>query len=355
MVPQAAMAARDDAPQAAVAAQVAAQDGGPEAAVAASEEDLNNTQVTQPWKLNNAALKYFRDTNENPPGYPTRTSVQLTDTDPHPVGVLQRTTGEEYWFRPDETTPWSLRQMLAALTDDGKERVLGPKPRLGVASIVCKPVEGSYDHKRQAAAIKQGQPFDREAPTPVWDFFLTRTDGSVVRFHVSRGSKKVESADLSHPLTLSVPPKNGKGKSDGKGTYRSLKSGNYTARATQPRDLHVDIVRDAAEAAQGYAAGGGGADAVGVRVVDVTHANHGGGGSGGDPPHANHGGGGSSGDAAPTSPANLDGAQAPTSPANKTNDKQAAGLAPSDKTQEVVTVGGVLTMAVQPNDTDHHG
>ena len=80
--------------QAAVAAG-----GGAGAAVAATREDLDALPVTQPFKLNNTALKWLRDTSENPPGFPTTRCVDITDADPLDIGVLDRTTGMAYTFR----------------------------------------------------------------------------------------------------------------------------------------------------------------------------------------------------------------------------------------------------------------
>ena len=174
-----AVAAHDDGPQAAVAAQVAAQDDGPEAA--ASVKALNEIKVTQPFKLNNVALKWIRDSHENPGGYPTTTIVELTDTDPFLIGVIEKTSGMDYSFKQGETTPWSWRQILAGMSAAAKMIVLGSNPRLGVVRIWCAPVVGSYDHKRWHAALHIGRPFDEAAPVPVWDFFITRTDGSIVR------------------------------------------------------------------------------------------------------------------------------------------------------------------------------
>ena len=90
---QAAVAAGGGA-QAAVAAG-----GGAGAAVAATREDLDALPVTQPFKLNNTALKWLRDTSENPPGFPTTRCVDITDADPLDIGVLDRTTGMAYTFR----------------------------------------------------------------------------------------------------------------------------------------------------------------------------------------------------------------------------------------------------------------
>eukprot|EP00959_Pyramimonas_sp_CCMP1952_P083216 1739094-Pyramimonas_sp.AAC.1 len=45
---------------------------GAQAAAAATRADLGALRVTQLFKTNNIALKYIRDSHENPPGFPTQ-------------------------------------------------------------------------------------------------------------------------------------------------------------------------------------------------------------------------------------------------------------------------------------------
>ena len=207
--------------QAAVAAG-----GGAQAAVAATREDLDALPVTQPFNRNNTSLKWIRDTSENPPGFPTTNQVDITDSDPMDIGVLDRTSGMAYSFRVGETQPWSWRQMLAVFKKDVKDRVLGSDPSVGVTRITCETIDG-YDHKRWHAARSIGRPFAEGAPVPLWDFHVYRTDGVVTRFHTSLTTNKVEVATLDSGLVLPGPPRAGKGKSDGKGTYRAITTGNY--------------------------------------------------------------------------------------------------------------------------------
>ena len=141
-------------------------------------------------------------------------------------------------FKNGETEPWSWRQMLAALSPPVKNLVLGSNPSLGVVRITCEPVPGSYDHKRSHAARHLGRPYGPEAVVPVWDFFVTRTDGSTVRFHTNYRNNKVEVAKVSGGRAteeLPKPPRKGPGKSDGPGTYRRQTQGNYDeiARSSQ--------------------------------------------------------------------------------------------------------------------------
>ena len=201
-----------------------------DAAVAVTRADLDSMAVTQPFKLNNIALKWLRDSNENPPGCPRVTRVDITDQHPLDIGVIERTTGMAYSFKDGETQPWSWRQMLSAMKREAKDRIVSHGN--GVRWITCEPVDGSYDHKRWHAARQLGTPFPDDAHVPVWDFHVYRTDGVVVRFHTSLTNHKVEVAIVPGPCAppgLPTPPAAGKGMSDGPGTYRRKTAGNYDA------------------------------------------------------------------------------------------------------------------------------
>ena len=224
------------------------------AAVAASAQDLAGVQITQSFKLNNVALKWIRDSHEDPPGHPTTDCVDLTGSDPYEIGVIERHGGMEYQFVAGRTQPWSWRQMLAAMSAQAKELLLGSNPTLGVVRITCEPVTGSYDHKRWHAALAANRPYDNEAAVPVWDFFLTRSDGTTVRFHTNLTNNKVEVARVrraqeNHPevarvdkalenVHLPTAPLRGKGKSDGKGTYKRKTSGNYDTSVRSSQTHH---------------------------------------------------------------------------------------------------------------------
>lgn len=196
-------------------------------AVAASPHDLENMRVTQPFKLNNVALKWIRDTHEDPPGNPTTDRVDLTSSDPLQIGVIVRSGGMDYAFHATETTPWSWRQMLAAMSPAAKSLILGANS-LSVVRVTCEPVIGSYDHKRWHAARHLGRPYSEDASVPVWDFFVTRSDGTTVRFHTNYSNNKVSVASVHEPPEWAQPPKKGKGMSDGPGTYKRVTFPNYT-------------------------------------------------------------------------------------------------------------------------------
>ena len=87
-------------------------------------------------------------------------------------------------------------------------------------------------------------------------FFLTRTDGTIVRFHTNFSNNKVELAKVSATQELPKPPEKGKGKSDGRGTYRRKTAGNYDTILRSPQGTNTG------GAAASAVAGGGDASAV---------------------------------------------------------------------------------------------
>ena len=85
---------------------------------------------------------------------------------------------------------------------------------------------------------------------------MTRTDGTMCRFHPALKNNKVEFAAVELPIQppCNPPPAKGKGKSDGRGTYRRKTAANYDGTARNPQNNH----------------GGGG-------ETSSSHDNHGGG------------------------------------------------------------------------------
>ena len=123
-------------------------------------DSFEDMVITQSWKLSNTALKYIRDTHENPPGYPRVPFVDITHKDPLPIGVLLRTTGMGYAFQENATQPWSWRQMVAGWGEEAREKICG----CGVEAICCMPLRGSFDKKRIHAAKTLQKPYDPDAP-----------------------------------------------------------------------------------------------------------------------------------------------------------------------------------------------
>ena len=132
---------------------------------------------TQPFKMNNTALKSIRESNEIPFGCPVIAGVDLFPYESYQILSLQRGADEAYWLVPPLQW-WSWKKMLNGMTEETLERIVGD----GIIGITCQPIPNTSDGKRLRAARKQNVEFPEAAPVPVWDFVVCRGDGSRVRF-----------------------------------------------------------------------------------------------------------------------------------------------------------------------------
>ena len=207
-------------------AAVAANNDGSATAVAFSPQDLKKTQVNQPFRRNNAALKFLRDTNENRYAKPITDCVDLTYMDSIEIGVIEHDKkGQNYWFTK-ERQQWSWRQMLAGMRRDDQARVLGD-PRNGVRRIWLAPIPASYDHNRATLWESKGWEFSGDVDEfLVWDFFVEREDGITRRFHPAWTTTKVSVSDGNVP-PKGTPPPNGKGKKYKRGTHQRILRDNH--------------------------------------------------------------------------------------------------------------------------------
>ena len=182
---------------------------------------------TQPWQLDNTALKGIRFQGESPPGTQSdRSGVDLTHSDPYYVLTIKRDRGPAFEM-VEPRLEWSWKKMLNRLDDATLERVIGP----GVTSIFCKPIgkpgASSYDHKRDHHANHGGVPFEdvngAPADCPVWDFVIHRGDGEAIRLHPNQKNRKVTIENMNAPIiTAADAPDAGRGLSDGRGTFRRM-------------------------------------------------------------------------------------------------------------------------------------
>ena len=171
---------------------------------------------TQRNDLNNVALKWLRDTNENPPGVPTVEYVDITDQPMIDIGMIVRSKGPLYAFDPIQRQPWSWLAMIKGYRAEVQARIVGN----GLVSIRCMPIPDTYDHKRCKAMEDAKTPY-RLPNVQVWDFVVEQSNGTQVRFHPNlKGGKVTISSMAQQPEA--THPDNGLGKSDGRGTFRSM-------------------------------------------------------------------------------------------------------------------------------------
>ena len=183
--------------------------------------------------LSNVALKWLRDTHEDPPGHPNVEEVDLTDQRIIQIGQIIRNKGPLYRFHATNTQPWSWLLMIKGFGPDVQTRIVGN----GLVSIKLMPIPNTYDHKRAKAQADNRTPYEVDN-VPIWDFVVLRRDGTQVRFHPNLKGGKVTIVGMEDvPLSI-AHPKAGPGLSDGPGTFRAMVNraypGGQTVRAHPP-------------------------------------------------------------------------------------------------------------------------
>ena len=155
-------------------------------------EEIRSTSGQQKKQLNNQALKSIRDTNEVSIGVPFNwRGVELIHKHTFEVMSLEHGKGEAYrLFEPK--VPWSWKMMLNGMDDETLGTLAG---ETGIASITCQPIPNTDDGKRVKASRKQGVEMDVLGRVPIWDFVVTRSDGTRVRFHPKPTNRDISITD----------------------------------------------------------------------------------------------------------------------------------------------------------------
>ena len=148
----------------------------------------------QDWVLNNAALKSIRDSHEMPIGSPWAEGIDLWPYDEYNIHTLVKGEEEAYEL-VDPELPWSWKKMLNAMEDRTLRHIVG----VGVVGIVCMPLLDSVDGRRLHAWRKQKVTVPRGAPVPIWDFVVSRGDGSRITFHPNLTKETVSYKHLTLP------------------------------------------------------------------------------------------------------------------------------------------------------------
>ena len=185
---------------------------------------LSRKDFLHEWPTHNGALKYFRDTHERADDPFMSEPVLFSNIEPAMIAEVVHAKGTSYSFNTDNMLEWRWQDMVAQLVDEDVRLVVEGRDGRGrgLVSCECAPRGNSYDHKRQAAMRAAGT---KDVPKlPIWDFVLRRADGTGVRLHPQWTCKGVETSELEGPASPTEPPKNGLGKSDGRGTFRKYVS-----------------------------------------------------------------------------------------------------------------------------------
>ena len=222
-------------------AAVALEDAAPAAIAAGAQPDpqvfdLNYFRSFRPftstYKQHNAALKFFRGQQELQDDPMQSPCLQFHVSTPTAVAAIKHASKGMTWEFSDERTEWSWHEMIAQLDEASMEEVVnGPAFRsrgLVGCSFAIRP--GSYDHKRSHMLRQSGATIQHKLP--YWDFVVHREDGSGIRLHPSWTKTFVET--LEEPVhaealaVVTVPPRRGLGRSDGRGTYKKYKNIEWT-------------------------------------------------------------------------------------------------------------------------------
>ena len=175
---------------------------------------------TDSYKQNNAALKWLRQEQEQ-----RDSDLRLSNTEFTAVAAIVKGKGMDYDFDLTKVQYWSWLEMVAQLDDESMAYVVnGPDNRSrGLVACWVSSRPHSYDHKRHHQ-LKEARNPKKDAQLRVWDFFITRDDGSSIRLHPQWSTTKVETfAGGGHDEEVE-PPVHGLGESDGRGTYKWFKS-----------------------------------------------------------------------------------------------------------------------------------
>ena len=158
------------------------------------------------YQQHNAALKWFRHRLENSANPDDDTRLLFSNTEPTPAAGIVKGAGMEYDFDENRSHGWSWFEMVAQLDAESMAFVVN-----GADGRSCGPVScsfavrpNSYDHKRHHQLRLAGTP--KKDKRRVWDFVLTRGDGSAVRLHPQWSKTAVESyAAEGHAEEVEIP------------------------------------------------------------------------------------------------------------------------------------------------------
>ena len=199
--------------------------------------DLAHFQSCPSWvdtyRQHNAALKWFRQEFESAVAGQSMVLPNSCE-----IPAIVKGQGMDWDFNPAVLVKWSWHEMVAQLDAESMRVVVeGDAGRSG-GLIRCEllPRPGfRYDHKRHHQ-LKDAGRAERNTQLRVWDFVLTRDDGSGLRLHPQWSSTKVETYAVEGGEGLQVP-RAGLGESDGPGTYRRYKE------AGNQRSLRFDATK----------------------------------------------------------------------------------------------------------------
>ena len=195
------------------------------------------------YQKHNVALKWHRDVAERG----KETHVFFNNKTGDPVGVFKKGAKTAWsWASDEATVPWSWQGMVAQLEDGSIRKLLqGLDSNASLGKITGCGLEQCemYDSARHRAAVQEQKDEVKEANDQrrrpavipngpkgggkwcVWNFVIYLADGKKIHMHPSYRTTWVQCFAGDAPTDPEIP-RNGLGRSDGKGTYSHFKKKN---------------------------------------------------------------------------------------------------------------------------------
>ena len=228
--------------QAAVGQPAVVGPDGAEIPIVILNAEVLGYKTQQGYKRSNEMLKFVRDDIREKfiPRVPCVEAVELT----HALirgrgGVSIPKIGKvhdggdngmgytwSYW-EYNVVVPWAILKMLP---EKHLRSILGDGAHL--CRMTIEPVLNTYDIKRRNMRVKcdRHDPFPANVPVWVWGFHVLMSNGRVWRFHPDYSARKASVLEVMQGQYFPRAPAAGLNKSDGPGTYKHYKNGNYRNR-----------------------------------------------------------------------------------------------------------------------------
>jgi hypothetical protein len=205
----------------------------------------------QPWTRNNQALKWFRWRDERPAGVPLTGVIRIDLSQTWvTIGAIEHDPSNELFHFDSPAVAghvqeWSWKQFLVALRPADFRETVGP----GIVGLAAFATLGSYDHHRHHAEKKHGQwHFPAGVRAPIWDFKVTRADGSECLLHPRWRGNKVDVATYTPEEAQAradlLPPRMELGGTEGPGTFRRYAGYAHPDEMSAQYVEGIDLVRD---------------------------------------------------------------------------------------------------------------
>ena len=209
-------------------------------------------QPKQAWTRNNEALKWFRWRDEKPAGVPSTGIIRIDLSEPFVmIGVVDHEPKcERFSFTSPAVAgreqPWSWKQFLLGLKSGDFQAAVGS----GIVGLAAFATPNSYDHNRHHAQKKHGfEEIPDGVRAPIWDFKITRSDGSEVLLHPRWRGNQVGLAPFTDEVAAARadvhPPKLVLGGTEGPGTFQRYLAEAHPESLQSKYEEGLDPVRDA--------------------------------------------------------------------------------------------------------------